>query len=216
MADRRALITGGAGGLGSAVGQVLEQAGYQVVAPGRSELDVSQADQVTHWFGRSSRFDLLILNAGVSINQRLHQLQATDWDRTMAVNLSGAFRCCQAWFRQREGEMNGAHAILVSSQAGLKGAIGQSAYAASKAGLIGLARSLAVDWGQSGGRANVILPGFMETSMTASLSELARERIRAEHHLPRMSRPEEVGDFIVTLDRMPAVSGQIFNLDSRW
>jgi len=212
---RRACITGGHGDLAGAIRRVLEDAGYEVSAPGRDRLDMTAADSIETWFAAEPSPDLLVLNAGVSSDRRLHQVGEEEWSRVMESNLRGAFQVCRSWVRQRHQGMHGAHAIFISSHAACRGAIGQSLYAAAKAGLIGVARSFAREWGPAGGRANVVLPGFMETRMTAKLPATVIAQYREAHLLDRFSQPEEVARFLLTLDLMPAVSGQIFALDSR-
>ncbi len=212
---RRVLISGGEGGLGRALQQAFAAAGYEVAAPGRQALDVADERSVEAWFTQMPPPDCLILNAGVTGEGRLHEWDEPKWETVNQVNLRGAFLCCRAWQRRRPGGMQEAHALFLSSHAGTLGSSGQSGYAAAKAGLIGLARSLAREWGPEQGRANVVLPGFMETAMTRDLPRKVVERYRDRHLLRRFSRVEEVAAALLLLDRLPAVSGQIFALDSR-
>lgn len=212
---RRACITGGHGDLARAIRQELECDGYEVSAPGRECLDMAKPDSIESWFASQPTPDLLVLNAGMSSDRRLHQLQEAHWQLVMDANLHGAFRVCRSWARSRERQMQGAHAIFISSHAACRGAAGQSVYAAAKAALIGAARSFAREWGPDGGRANVVLPGFMETRMTAGLPTGVVQRYCEEHLLDRLSQRQEVARFIRVLDQLPAVSGQIFALDSR-
>jgi 3-oxoacyl-[acyl-carrier protein] reductase len=112
--------------------------------------------------------------------------------------------------RQRSG-----HIVLIGSRAGRYGTRGQSAYAASKAGLVGFAQSVAKEYGPRNIRCNVVLPGFLETRMTAALPAQRREDVRAEHALGRFNTVPNAARFIAFLARLDHVSGQIFTLDSR-
>jgi 3-oxoacyl-[acyl-carrier protein] reductase len=106
--------------------------------------------------------------------------------------------------------------VFVSSHSALHPPHGQAAYAAAKAGLLGLARSLARELGPAGIRVNTLLPGFLDTPMTAGLAAERREQVRREHVLGRCNTPESVAGFLVHLhDHLPHTSGQVFQLDSR-
>ena len=112
--------------------------------------------------------------------------------------------------KQRSG-----HLIFIGSRAARHGTRGQSAYAAAKAGLVGLALSIAKEYGGRNIRCNVVLPGFLETKMTAGLPDKRREEIRAEHALGRFNTAENSARAIAFLARLDNVSGQVFTLDSR-
>ncbi len=112
--------------------------------------------------------------------------------------------------KQRSG-----HILLIGSRAARCGTRGQSAYAAAKAGLAGLGQSLAKEYGPRNIRCNVVLPGFLETRMTAHLSPERRDEVRAEHALGRFNTVENAARFIAFLSRLDHVSGQVFTLDSR-
>jgi 3-oxoacyl-[acyl-carrier protein] reductase len=130
------------------------------------------------------------------------------------VNLRGAFLCSRAalkfMVRQRSG-----HIVLIGSRAARHGTHGQSAYAAAKAGLVGLAQSVAKEYGARNIRCNVVLPGFLETRMTAGLSKERCEEVRAEHALGHFNTVGNAARFIAFLARLDHVSGQVFTLDSR-
>jgi 3-oxoacyl-[acyl-carrier protein] reductase len=208
------VITGGEGGLGAALATAFADAGYEVSAPGRGELDVTDAAAVKAYF-RDREVGLLICNAGITRDALLGKLPEEDWDAVMAVNLRGAARCAAAasrWMiRARAG-----HIIFISSHSAIHPPAGQAAYAAAKAGLIGLAMSLAKELGPAGVRVNAVLPGFLETRMTAGLSEERKEQVQREHVLGSFNTAEAVGEFLLTLHgKMPHTSGQVFRLDSR-
>ena len=208
------VITGGEGGLGRALAAAFAEAGHEVLAPGRDELDVADAAAVKEYF-RGREMGLLIYNAGITRDALLGRQREEDWDEVMEVNLSGAARCAAAaargMLRARAG-----HIVFISSHSAIHPPTGQAAYAAAKAGLIGLAMSLARELGPAGVRVNAVLPGFLETRMTEGLSAERREAVRREHALGRFNTAEAVGDFLVTLHgKMPHTSGQVFRLDSR-
>ncbi len=209
----KALITGGEGDLARHIRAELESAGWDVLAPGRAELDVLQPKA---FFAQIERLDLLVNNAGVFRDASLLKMTEEDFDAVLDVNLKGAFLCTQAALklmsRQREG-----HIINIGSYSALSGPAGQANYAAAKAGLIALTQSTAKEYGSRNIRANCILPGFLETKMTRHLLEDAewKEHLLSQHTLGRLNTPQDVARFIVMLHSMPAVSGQVFQLDSR-
>jgi 3-oxoacyl-[acyl-carrier protein] reductase len=208
------VITGGEGGLGRALHAAFEQAHHAVLAPGRSVLDVTDPDAVREFF-RDHEPELLVCNAGITRDAPLARLDEAAWDEVIAANLRGAARCAaaasRAMLRARQG-----HIIFISSFSALHPPAGQAAYAAAKAGLIGLAKSLARELGPASIRVNAILPGFLDTPMTAALPEERREQVRRDHTLGRFNTPEAVAAFLVHLhDHLPHTSGQVFQLDSR-
>lgn len=211
----RLLVTGGRGGLGRAVAAEFEAAGWQVAAPGRAELDVSDRDSVAAWFGANPAPDLLVCGAGSTRDRLLARLDEAAWDETLAVNLAGAADCARHALRAMVPRRAG-HIVFVSSWSASHPPPGQAAYAAAKAGLIGMARALAREVGPAGVRVNVILPGFMATRMTAGLAPERVETVRSQHVLGRFNRPAAVAGFLRFLhEQLPDTSGQVFQLDSR-
>jgi 3-oxoacyl-[acyl-carrier protein] reductase len=208
------VITGGEGGLGRALHAAFEQAGHAVLAPGRSVLDVTDPDAVREFF-RHHEPELLVCNAGLTRDAPLARLDEAAWDEVIAANLRGAARCAAAASRAMLRARHG-HIVFISSFSALHPPAGQAAYAAAKAGLIGLSKSLARELGPAGIRVNAILPGFLDTPMTSALSGERREQIRSDHALGRFNTPEAVAAFLVHLhDHLPHTSGQVFQLDSR-
>lgn len=212
--SRSAVVTGGGGALAGAIGSALTGAGYQVALPQRDELDVRDGGSVSAYFADAGDFDLLINAAGVTRDRAIQRLDEKDWDCVLGVNLDGAFRCAKAALRGMLKRRRG-HIVNISSFSALRPPVGQAAYAAAKAGLIGLTQALAVEAGSRGVRVNAVLPGFLATPMTAKLDAEVIARARAEHVLGRFNTPDEAARFIVALDAMSAVSGQVFQLDSR-
>jgi len=159
--------------------------------------------------------DLLVCAAGIIRDAPLLTLSEQNWDEVCQTNLSGSARCAKAvatgMLQRRKG-----HIVLISSYSALHPSIGQAAYAASKAALIGLGLSLARELGSAGIRSNVVLPGFLATKMTGSLSPERQQAVLDNHLLRRLNTPDRVARFVRFLEEdMPHTSGQVFNLDSR-
>lgn len=229
--SRVALVTGAAGGLGQALVSELAAQGWKVVAGWHTaeprsdhpavwpvKMDVtdrgailSTVDQI---LGRWGRIDLLINNAGCTADQSTWQIREEDWERVLNVNLKGAFMCAQAvlhsMVRQRDG-----HILNVASYAARAGTRGQAAYAAAKAGVIGLTESLAKEVGPHNVRVNAVLPGVLPTPMTTKLSAATLAQFAAANALGRLNSVAEVARFIVFLAGTADISGQLFQLDSR-
>jgi 3-oxoacyl-[acyl-carrier protein] reductase len=225
------LITGSGGGLGQGLVSAFAREGWRVAAgwrrsPGPSPadsvwplpLDITDRGQVqqavAEVLGRWGRIDVLVNNAGLSIDRLGVQLAESDWDQVLDVNLKGAFLCAQAVLRPmiRQG---GGHILQMSSYAARSGAAGQTAYAAAKAGLLGLTTSLAREVGSRNIRVNAVLPGVLRTPMTDRLAPQVLDRFAAANALGRLNAVDEVARFVVFLAGLENVSGQLFQLDSR-
>ena len=137
-----------------------------------------------------------------------------EWDGVLDTNLKGAFRCAKAAFRimlkQRVG-----HIVNIGSFSGVCPPAGQVNYAAAKAGLIGLTHVLADEGGMRSIRVNCVLPGFLETKMTRDLAPAVIESAKQKHVLGKFNTVDDVARFVTFLQSMEAVSGQVFQLDSR-
>ncbi len=211
-----ALVTGAAGGIGAAVVRGLVQAGARVGAldvtvsewPESQDqvlplaCDVTRADQVKQAVDQLvdhfSAVDLLVECAGIFRDKVLWKLTDEDWDQVVDVNLSGSFHVLREvvpYFRER----GGGAVVLVSSINGIRGKFGQANYAASKAGLIALAKTAALELGAFGVRVNVVAPGFVETAMTATLSEEVRGKALLSSPLGRLAQPQDIADPILFL-----------------
>ena len=216
MESKTAVMTGGAGDLAQAMVPLLEAQGWSVLAPGRDELDVTSSASVDAFFTQLASVDLLINNAGVTADRLFTNMTEVEYDRVVDVCLKGAFLCSQKvmWLmaKKRSG-----HIINVGSFSALFGTAGQSNYAAAKAGLMGLTKSLASEYGGKNVRSNCVLPGFLETKMTTGLlsDSTIRTAVLQMHRLKRLNTVEDAARFIVFLDSMKHVSGQVFQLDSR-
>jgi len=225
------VVTGAAGALGQGLVSELSRQGWKVCAglhrnssigEGHDVLilpmDVTNRDQVQGAFNqvleRWGRIDALINNAGTIRDAALWEMTENDFDEVMAVNLRGVYLCSQLalrpMLRQREG-----HIVNISSFSGRCGARGQSNYAATKAGLFGLTTALAREVGSRNIRVNAVLPGVLESGITAGLKPEHMEAYAQANALNRINSVEEVARFVAFLVTMQNASGQIFQLDSR-
>ncbi len=209
-----AVITGGTGGLGRALSDVFRESGWEVDSTGSGELDVRNAAAVLDYF-QNKRVDLLVCAAGTTHDAPLARLTETAWDETWQVNFGGALRCARAVLPGMKAAGNG-HIVFISSQSAFHPPPGQTAYAAAKSALIGLTSDLATAYGVLNIRINAILPGFLETRMTESVSEERKKEVLAAHVLGRLNTCRETAAFIHFLHHsLPHTSGQVFQLDSR-
>lgn len=214
LETQQVVITGGNGSLGSALANAFRESGDQVDAPGRRELDVTDPAAVSRYFDCRSP-DLLICNAGIARDQLLARLKPAAWEETWSVNFQAALACARAVLPGME-QRGGGHVIFISSHSALHPPVGQSAYATAKAALLGLATDLATDHGPAGIRVNAILPGFLETRMTAGLTPERRAKVLAAHALGRFNTCRNAASFACFLHhQLPHTSGQAFQLDSR-
>jgi len=229
-------VTGGTGGLGRILVSTLAESGHRVVfqylsSEGEAEkimeetdgntiavrADVADPQDVHTMVGmireRFGRLDNLINNAGVTVDGLLVQYREQDFDRVIDVNLKGTFLCSQT-----AGELiarsGGGHIINMSSYAGFRGKAGQVSYSASKAGIIGLGKTLAHELGPMNIRVNSVLPGYLREGMGGRVPK-AMEKARNNSLLKCLSDPEEVARFLVFLCSTSNITGQVFVLDSR-
>lgn len=214
-ADRPvALITGGEGDLARAIHAELARNGWCVHAPGRASLDVTEKGSVQAFASGLPRLDLLVHAAGSLHDAPLAKMDEAGFDGVLRVHLKGAFLTAQAALKPMVRQRGG-HVVFIGSFSALSGPIGQANYAAAKAGLIGLAQSLAAEYGPRNIRVNCVLPGFLETQMTRPLLEKHRPKIEAAHALGRLNTAADAARFIAFLHTLDNVSGQVFQLDSR-
>ncbi len=168
-------------------------------------------DQVKEDFGS---IDILVNNAGITKDGLMMRMTEQQWDAVITVNLKSAFNFINAvlpiMLRQRSGSI-----INMASVVGVHGNAGQSNYAASKAGLIALAKSIAQEVGSRGIRANAIAPGFIETAMTAQLPDAVREEWNKKIPLRRAGKVEDIADVATFLasDMSSYVTGQVIQVD---
>ena len=214
MSQRLAVITGGQGDLAEALGRHLIGSGFEVLSPGRHELNVLEPDSVKEYFAGLSRLDVLINNAGITGDALFARQSEEDRNAIIDTNLKGAQLCSQLaagiMVKKRSG-----HVINVGSYSAIHPPIGQTAYAAAKAGLIGLTKSYAKELGKRNVQVNCILPGFLETKMTANMAPEAVETALKRHLLGRFNTVEEAARFVSFICSTENISGQVFQLDSR-
>lgn len=211
---KRVVITGGSGGLGSAVSRVFMDAGWRVDALGSRDLDVTDPVAVAAYFA-AGPLDLLVCCAGIISDGPLLRLGEEDWDRTLEVNFKGAADCAHAAIPGMTSRGEG-HIVFISSHSAIYPPAGQAAYATAKAALLGLTTDLARRHGPDNIRINAVLPGFLETPMTAAVSDKRRSEILADHCLGRFNTPAAAAKFIHDLQHhLPHTSGQVFRLDNR-
>jgi 3-oxoacyl-[acyl-carrier protein] reductase len=168
---KKVLITGGSRGIGQATAELLIQSGYQVLAPGSSELDVSNQESVDKFFAENFTEDsslyALICNAGVYHSAPLMEHSLEEWQKVIDVNLTGAFRLCKKSLPYLQAQQ-GAHIVMISSVSA-EGDIYTPAYSASKAGMIGLMKSLTWELGKFGINVNAVAPGWVRTDMAQTI-----------------------------------------------
>lgn len=233
------LITGGSRGIGRAVVEALaaETAHPVAFTWSSSEEDARAVEAASGGRARAFRLDLrdrsrpddlvseveealgpvegLVNNAGVRRESLLALTSDEDWDAVLDVNLGGLFRCCRAVLRGMMVRRRGA-IVNVSSLSALHGVAGQAAYAASKAGILGLTRSLAREVGKRGVRVNAVVPGFVPTDLTAGLPDAAVQMLRAGECLPGGVSPAGVAGAVVFLlsDGAASITGQTLVVDA--
>ncbi len=160
--------------------------------------------------GRHGRIDILVNNAGITRDQLMLRLKREDWDAVLATNLTSAYTLTQAvlkpMIRQRSGRI-----VCISSVVGQSGNPGQANYAASKAGLIGFAKSVALEVASRNITVNVVAPGMIETDMTHAIAEKAREALVTRIPLGRLGAPDEVAAAVAFLasDEAAYITGQV-------
>jgi 3-oxoacyl-[acyl-carrier protein] reductase len=226
--SRVVLVTGGSKGIGHGVALRLAKAGHRVAATYRSgevpadalgvQCDVTDPAQVEAAFAQVESslgaVEVLIANAGITRDTLLMRMSDEDWDSVIATNLSGAFRvarrAARPMIRGKFGRI-----IFLSSVVGMMGSAGQVNYAASKSGLVGMARSLARELGSRGITANVVAPGFIETDMTAELGDDLIKKYAEQIPLGRFGSVDDVAgtiDFLVS-DAASYITGAVIPVD---
>ncbi len=225
---RTVLITGGNRGIGFSVAEEFVAAGYRVAVTARSgegpagsltvRADVTDVAALDAAFSEVEEklgpVEIVIANAGITRDMLLLRMTAEDFDAVVETNLGGAFRvvkrASKGMLKARFGRI-----ILVSSVVGLLGGAGQVNYSASKAGLIGMARSITRELGSRGITANVVAPGFIETDMTAELPEAQRAEYQKSIPAGRFASASEVAKVIVWLagDDAAYISGAVIPVD---
>jgi 3-oxoacyl-[acyl-carrier protein] reductase len=226
--SRSVLVTGGNRGIGKAIAEAFVAAGDQVAVTYRSgepptgmlavRCDVTDADSVEAAFteieAAHGPVEVLVANAGITADTLVLRMSEDDWSRVIDTNLTGSFRvakrAAKGMLRLRRGRL-----IFISSVVGLLGSAGQVNYAASKAGLVGMARSLARELGSRSITANVVAPGFVETEMTAVLPEDTQQQYKSQIPLGRFASVDDVAAVVQWLgsDGAAYVTGAVIPVD---
>lgn len=225
---RSVLVTGGNRGIGLAVAQRLAADGHKVAVTHRGsgvpaglfgvQCDVTDAESVDRAFAEVAEHqgpvEVLVCNAGVTDNMLLMRLSEDSFEKVIDANLTGAFRCAKAATRAMQRAKFG-RMIFLGSVVATSGVPGQANYAASKAGLIGLARSIARELGSRNITANVVAPGFIDTDMTAAMEDKYIEMAKQAIPLGRVGQPEDVAAAISFLasDQGGYITGAVIPVD---
>jgi 3-oxoacyl-[acyl-carrier protein] reductase len=239
--NRTALVTGASQGIGEAIARRLAEQGARVVLAARNEeklkdlaarigaaggsactlvLDVSQPETLAERlktlpedFAVSGGVDILVNNAGITADNLLARMSLDDWERVLRTNLTGSYALTRELLRgmmkRRWGRI-----INITSVVGMMGNAGQANYAAAKAGLIGLTKSLARELGSRSITVNAVAPGYIETAMTGSLPAAAREELSGAIALKRLGTVEDVASAVLYLASEEAgyVTGHVLNV----
>jgi NAD(P)-dependent dehydrogenase (short-subunit alcohol dehydrogenase family) len=236
MSDERvAVITGAAQGIGRRIAEVLAEEGYRLAvidrrpAPAHDALsfvgDVSDEGDVERFVAeveaRYGRADVLVNNAGIASIAPAEETSAAQWRKVIDVNLTGPFLLCQAFGRRMLVRGTGS-IVNIASVAGLLGVADRVAYNASKHGLIGLTRTLAVEWGGRGVRVNAVCPGWVKTEMDeeSQASGAYGDRDITEHvPMARFAQPDDIASavaFLADPRRSGFVNGAALSVDGGW
>jgi 3-oxoacyl-[acyl-carrier protein] reductase len=234
LSGRIAIVTGASRGIGRATAKMLAAAGAEVVAAARGEnaratveeitnaggtahlasLDVTDRESIdrvaSDTLARSGRIDILVANAGITRDQLMLRMKREDWEAVIGTNLTALFSCAQAvlkpMVKQRAGRI-----VAISSVVGQAGNAGQANYAASKAGIIGFCKALALEVASRGITVNVVAPGLIDTDMTRAIAESAHETWASKIPLGRLGSPEDVASAVCFLasDAASYITGQV-------
>jgi 3-oxoacyl-[acyl-carrier protein] reductase len=239
MANRIAFVTGASRGIGRACALALAASGARIVVAARQidkleevareiramggeafvvALDLSAQDSIKEAFSKAvkefGRIDILVNNAGVTRDALAMRMKRDDWDFVLQTNLSGSFFCIQQvlspMIRERWGRI-----VNITSVVGEAGNAGQANYAASKAGLIGLTKSLAQEVASRNVTVNAVAPGFVETDMTAALSDELKAKITDSVPLKRIGKPEDIAAAVKFLSSDDAgyITGHVLDVN---
>ncbi len=240
LSEQKVIVTGAARGIGRAIAEkfgragadvglldldpnVLEETASELAAETGADFtplaaDVTEPPAVeavfSDWLDEKGAIHTLVNNAGITKDGLMLRQKKSDWDDVLDVNLSGSYNCVQAALKPMMKERWG-RIVMVSSVIGLQGNAGQTNYAASKAGLIGLTKSVARELAGRNITCNAVAPGFIRTEMTEQLPDEQQEEIREITPLERFGEPEEVADCILFLagENSAFITGEVIRID---
>ncbi|GHU46429.1 beta-ketoacyl-ACP reductase [Bacilli bacterium] len=236
ITNKNVFITGSTRGIGLAIAHHFAAHGANIVLNGRSEItseligefdpydvqvvgvsgDVSDAEDAKRMIQAATEalgsVDVLINNAGITADKLMLKMTAEDFDRVLKINLTGAFNMTQAVLKPMTKARQGA-IINMTSVVGLIGNVGQANYAASKAGLIGLTKSVAREVASRNIRVNAIAPGFIESDMTAVLSDKVKDAMKAQIPMKRFGSTEEIATAALIVATQEYITGQTIAID---
>jgi 3-oxoacyl-[acyl-carrier protein] reductase len=239
LENKVALVTGGAQGIGKTISEELVRNGAHVVlgdvnlegaqatadeinknggSASAVKLDVSNPAEVKEVFDfilkDKKPVDIVINNAGITRDGLMIRMKEAEWDSVLNINLKGSFLCSQQAAKQMMKQKSGA-IVNIASIVGVMGNFGQANYSASKAGVIGLTKTLAREVASRGIRVNAVAPGFIDTEMTRVLEESVRQKLIEQIPLARLGLPEDVArcvGFLVS-DKSSYITGQVINVN---
>ncbi len=239
LKDKVALVTGAAQGIGRAVALILARNGADVVI---SDINLEKAEEtakeiettgskamavrvdvanpgdvermVDAVLARFGRIDILVNNAGIARDKLILRMTEEDWDAVLDINLKGTFNCTKAVVKQMSRQRSG-KIVNIASVSGEMGNPGQANYSASKAGVIGLTKTIAREFAQRGINVNAIAPGYIQTPMTEALPEKAKEELKRMIPVERLGQPEDVAEAVLFLvsDSSSYITGHVLNVN---
>lgn len=230
LKDKIALVTGAAQGIGKAIAAKLAEAGAKVIVSDINlelatqtaqelngtaiKLNVADLKEVEAEVSKLGKIDILVNNAGITKDGLFIRMKKEDWDLVLSINLTGVFNLCKTisplMMKQRSGKI-----INIASIVGEMGNIGQANYAASKAGVIGLTKTLARELATRGVTVNAIAPGFIQTAMTDKIPEEVKEKMKAQIPMGKLGQPEDIANTVLFLASSSAdyITGQVINVN---
>lgn len=234
--NKNTFVTGSTRGIGKAIALQFAKAGSNLIINGRSEIsedllaeftafgvkavgisgDISKSEDAKRMVAEAvealGSVDILVNNAGITRDGLSLKMSEEDFDAVLKINLTGAFNMTQAVLKPMTRARQGA-IINISSVVGLVGNAGQANYAASKAGLIGLTKSIAREVAARNVRVNAVAPGFIESDMTEVLSDKVKDMMKGQIPMKRFGNPEEVATVVQFLAEQEYMTGQVLSID---
>ncbi len=239
LTGKVALVTGAAQGIGRAIALLLARNGADIVVSDINlekaeetakeiraigpkatavKVDVSSLSDVERMveaiIEKLAKIDILVNNAGITRDKLILRMTEEDWDAVLGVNLKGTFNCTKTVIRHMAKQRSG-KIVNIASVVGEMGNAGQANYSASKAGVIGLTKTIAREYAQRGVNVNAIAPGYIETPMTEALPEKAKEELKKLIPMERLGKPEDVAEAVLFLvcEESSYITGQVLNVN---